>query len=275
MSSPSPLSTPVPWDLVSAAYADEVVPMFELFARDALRLAAPPPGARIVDVACGPGTLTLLAAQQGLRVDAIDFSPAMVERFEARRLTLGVTDVTVRIGDGQALPFEDGAYAAGFSMFGLMFFPDRARGFRELRRVLAPGARAVVSSWAPLEDNAVMAAMFGAVRETVAALLPQAPPPGGAAMPLSSVDECRAEMGAAFAGVEVHAITHVQRAASAADLWASITRTMAPFVLMRRNLGEERWAAVANAASAAIARAAGTGAVDLDLRAWLSVGVAR
>jgi len=49
--------------------------MFEVFAREALRLAAPPPGGRLVDVACGPGTVSVLAAQADHRVDALDFSP--------------------------------------------------------------------------------------------------------------------------------------------------------------------------------------------------------
>lgn len=42
-----PLATPEPWDLVADAYAVELVPQFELFANDALRLAALPAGARI------------------------------------------------------------------------------------------------------------------------------------------------------------------------------------------------------------------------------------
>jgi len=45
-----------------------------------------------------------------------------------------VTGVTAQVADGQALPFADGEFEAAFSMFGLMFFPDRAKGFAELRR---------------------------------------------------------------------------------------------------------------------------------------------
>ena len=58
--SPSPLATPEPWDLVAAGYTAEALPYFERFSRDALRLADLPAGARVVDVAAGPGTLSLL-----------------------------------------------------------------------------------------------------------------------------------------------------------------------------------------------------------------------
>ncbi len=264
----------MPWDLVSSAYTDEVVPAFEAYATDALRLASPPAGSRIVDVACGPGTLTMLAAKQGLRVDAIDFSPAMVERFEARRLTLGVSDVTVRVGDGQELPFADRAYAAAFSMFGLMFFPDRARGFRELARVLEPGARAVISSWPSLDDNRVFEAMFDAIGETVSRLT-GAPPRAPVTMPLSTEALCREEMSASFDDVVVHRIVHTQTYASPDAMWASMARTTAPLVMMRRGLGEEVFTAVAEAARAAIARALGGGPAVMEMPAWVTVGVAR
>src|SRR5437763_1678380 len=177
----SPLASPMPWDLVAVAYEQDVVPMFEAFAREALRLAAPPSGSRIVDVACGPGTLSALAARDGLRVDAIDFSPQMLERLAARTLA----NVTARLGDGQALPYEAGTFAAGFSMFGLMFFPDRAKGFAELRRVLAPGARAVVASWIPIDEIPLMKAMFAAVYGALGK------PPAALPSVLSTLDQCR------------------------------------------------------------------------------------
>src|SRR5436190_855542 len=128
--SPSPLANPASWDLVSSAYAEEIVPVFEQYVRDALRLAAPPPGSRVVDVACGPGTLSFIAAQAGHPVDALDFSPQMIEKLEARKRATGAA-ITAVVGDGQALPYADATFGAAFSMFGLMFFPDRAAGFRE------------------------------------------------------------------------------------------------------------------------------------------------
>jgi ubiquinone/menaquinone biosynthesis C-methylase UbiE len=268
------MATPLPWDLVSGAYNEEVVPLFEHFARDALRLAAAPPGSRVVDVACGPGTLTFLATAAGHRVDALDFSPEMLSYLEARRVRESNDRVTAQLGDGQALPYADATFGAAFSMFGLMFFPDRAAGFRELRRVLVPGARAVVSSWPRLEDNPVFASMFAAIRTTLASILPPSAAQASAVeMPLSTEALCKAEMSAAFGDVVVHRIVHVQRSESAEDLWANLKRTMAPIVLMQKNLGE-KFAAVDAAAGAAIREAAGPGALEMQLPAWLSVGVA-
>src|SRR4029077_13952354 len=77
----SPLATAEPWDLVAAGYTAEALPYFEVFSRAALQAARLPSGARIVDVAAGPGTLSLLAAAAGARVSAIDLSEGMLAAF--------------------------------------------------------------------------------------------------------------------------------------------------------------------------------------------------
>jgi len=268
----SPMSTTAPWELVAHAYLAEVVPMFEPYVRDALALAKPATGGRIVDVACGPGTLAVIAADTGHVVDAIDFSPAMIKNLEAR---IGTRRITARVADGQALPFDAAIFDAAFSMFGLMFFPDRAKGFAELRRVLKPGARAVIATWTRLEDTPLFAAMFGALRETMSKLLgPKAPPNAAPDLPLTTPESCRAEMGHAFADVEVHRVPHNHRYASLDALWSSLERTMAPIALMKRNFGD-RWPVLAEAATTAMSAVAGTGPVELTMPGLLSVGVAR
>ena len=268
----SPLATPLPWNLVAPAYELEVMPEFEHYAREALKLAAPPPGSLVIDVACGPGTLALLAARQGLRAEAIDFAPAMIDRLDARVRRLGLTGVATRTGDGQALPYETGTFAAGFSLFGLMFFPDRAKGFAELRRVLAPGARAVVSSWpAPVP---AMAAMFSALREAMARASGQ-PPPDPVAPPLATEEACRAEMSASFSDVAVHRVSHTGTYESAAHLWQSFERSMALVALMRKSLGEERFRPVADAAREALTGVLGSGRAELEMPALLTLGTAR
>ena len=101
---PSPLATAEPWDLVAGEYAHEVVPIFETFAKEALRLANVAQGMRVVDVACGPGTLSFLAARAGAMVDAIDFSPRMIAELQRRAAIPGGDRVTARVGDGMVRP---------------------------------------------------------------------------------------------------------------------------------------------------------------------------
>lgn len=270
----SPLAVPMPWDLVAPAYAEEVVPLFEAFAREALRIVAPPAGSRIVDVACGPGTLAVVAAQAGHQVDAIDFAPAMIGGLTARTHALGITAIEPRVGDGQALPFANATFDAGFSMFGLMFFPDRAKGFAELRRVLRPGGKALVSSWCTLDDIPVFRAMMDAVRDAMFRAMGSPPPPPQPAGPLTTADECCGEMSASFADVEVHQVSTTQHAPSADAMWQNLVRTMAPIALMKKNLGV-RFAAVDQAARAAIRRVVGDGPASVTLTANFTVGTAR
>jgi len=275
MTSPAPLTTSLPWDLVASAYEIEVLPHLRVFSREALRLAGLPAGSRVADVACGPGTLALLAAGAGLTVEAIDFSPEMIDRLQ-RRLDAGrIQGVRAQLGDGQALPLADGACAGAFSLFGLMFFPDRLRGFAELRRILVPGARAVVSSWQPMERSPTLAAMFGALQEA----LPRAPTgPAPASTPsavLSTPNACRAEMGKSFSEVEVHPVSSAVEFPSADALWESMERTMVPVALMRQRLGQQAWAPVSGSVRETFGKTFGAGPVTLELNALLTVGVAR
>lgn len=270
----SPSASPTSWDLIAPAYTDELVTSFEEFARDALALAAPRTGSRIVDVACGPGSLAVLAARAGLVVDALDFSPAMIAQLD-QRIAAEKLAITSRVGDGQALPYADETFSAGFAMFALMFFPDRAKGLSELRRVLAPGARGVISTWTPLADTPAMDAMYAALRETLRTLMGEgAPRPGSGAMPLATADSCRAEMSSVFSQVEVHRVLHDQIFVSSDELWYSMVRTSVPLRLLRENLGEDRWRAVDEAARKASANVLGSGEARVTWTAWLSVGTA-
>jgi ubiquinone/menaquinone biosynthesis C-methylase UbiE len=260
----SPLGTPQPWDLVASAYTEDVAPIFELFARDALRFADVAAGDRVLDVATGPGTLALLAAARGARVSAVDFAPSMIAELEKR--AQGARDLDVRVADGQALPFADGAYDAAFSMFGLIFFPDRARGLAELHRVLRGGGRAVISSWAPFEGP------FATVLETLRELAPEASL-GAGPLPLSTPEEVTEEMSAAgFGEVIVHTVSHTVTAPSPASLWVVLQRSSAPLVLLRRALGEDRWAAISDGILARLESVYGTGSVPDAFTALLGVG---
>jgi SAM-dependent methyltransferase len=267
----SPLASPRPWDLVASDYAAEVVPIFEAFAANALELADVREGSRVVDVAAGPGTLSVLAARRGARVAALDFSSSMIEALRGRIRDEGLESIAVTHCDGMSLPFDDGAFEAGFSMFGLMFFPERDAGFRELHRVLVPGARAVVSSWVPYERLEMFTTIFSTLTTLTAG------PGGGApARPaaLSSQSACTEEMSAAgFRDVVVHEQTTQVRYASTSAMIDSIVRTNAPVKLMQSELGNG-WPNVERAWREALVAKLGDGPQTVEMIAYLTVGVA-
>lgn len=263
----SPLATPEPWNLVADAYTAELLPQFELFARDALRLAALPARPRIVDVATGPGTLALIAASAGATVSAIDFSPTMIANLQRRAAEAGITTIDARLGDGQVLPFVDNTYDGAFSMFGLMFFPDRARGLHELRRVLRPGGRVVVSSWAPFDGP------FALVMDSIRAMLPNLPFAQGKG-PLGEPEGFASELTAAgLREVMVDTVSHSLTAPSLSDCWGMIQRTTAPIVLLRHELGEQVWSEIARGVFERLRSTLGVGAIELSFTAYLGSGV--
>jgi ubiquinone/menaquinone biosynthesis C-methylase UbiE len=265
----SPMSLASTWDAVVDAYLEVNVPHLERYARDALRLCPVAPGARVLDVAAGPGTLALLAAPTASHVAAVDFAPAMVQALERRVRAAGVAHVQPMVADGQALPFGAATFDAAYSMFGLMFFPDRARGFAELARVLVPGGKAVVSSWAPMER----VPLFPALIEALATELPQfqGPPPPPA---LTRPEDYQLEMAPAGFTVEVHEVSHALENADLAGLWRDVQRLFPPVVLVARRLGAA-WAPVAERVQARLSERLGTGAQRHEMPAFIAVGTRR
>ena len=265
----SPLAAPGPWDLVAPAYSAELVPQFESYSREALQLAALAPSSRIVDVAAGPGTLSILAAQAGHTVAALDFSAKMIAALRSRVEAEGLASkIDAREGDGMALPYDDASFDAGFSMFGLIFFPDRDKGFRELLRVVKPGAPVVVSSWQPLDRIPFLHAAMGALSE----LLP--PPPNAPPYdpPLTTREKCVAEMSqAGFRDVVAHEVTFATPAASPADAWAFMQRTTAPIVLRKQALGE-KWDAVSKGVLERLTAKLGDAPRAMEMSAYLTIG---
>lgn len=263
-----PLALPTTWNLVADAYLARVAPHFERYAADALALAAPPPEAEILDVACGPGTLALLAARRVARVAAVDFSEEMIARLRDRAGLAAISNVDARVGDGRALGFPDRSFDAGFSMFGIFLFEGRAQGLRELRRVLRPGAPAVISSWITAERPRVLTTIRQVGFEEAGAGVPPDPA-------LGTADEMREELSAAgFGEVRVERSAHALGFESPDGVWDWVSRSLISLILLRNRLGEENFRPVAARIRKSMERELGSGPQRLEMPAWLGYGVA-
>ena len=260
----SPMAAAATWDTVAESYAEHVAPVLENYSREAMKLAGLAPASEIVDVAAGPGTLALMAAEQGHIVTAIDFSRSMIDRLRAASSAKKLR-IDAKVGDGQALELPADKFAAAFSMFGLIFFPSRARGFSELYRVLKPGGKAVVASWAPMEKLPFMSAVFGSLAE----LVPATPPP---ARVLETPETCKTEMGmAGFNEVTVEIATFAFESPSLAEYWAWFPSSCAPLAVLQKQLGAD-YAPLMQKLYARVEERLGKGALKVEMPALLTVG---
>lgn len=207
----SPLSVeqiPAGWDR-SASFYDAFVASFTAkYARDALDLTGVSAGQSVIDVAAGTGALAIAAAQRGAKVLATDFSRGMVEWMRDKGRALGLDGFEAAEMDGQALAVADATFDRAFSIFGLMFFPDRVKGFSELRRVLKPGGVAAVVTWTKPARMTVLSAFMDTLwRVLPDSALPPRPPPW---LPLAEPEGLVKEMMAGgFSHVRVHTVSHV------------------------------------------------------------------
>jgi ubiquinone/menaquinone biosynthesis C-methylase UbiE len=264
----NPLASPDPWTLVAEGYQESTRLYLELFSRSGLEWVDFDSNTEVVDVACGPGTTSLLLAPRVKRVACVDFSEGMIAQLRRNLTEAGVTNVDCVQADGQALPFGDGSFDLGVSMFGLMFFPSRPKGFAELHRVLRPGGQVLVSSWAPVEKSSAMQALFGALR----AADPTRPAPQTDITSLENPEVFERELrDAGFQDVRVEAVEHGLEAPSVEAFWQEIVRGAAPMALLRRKLGEPEWARQEQVALDHLRRTLGDSPPRLSSTAYVAV----
>ncbi|HZM34137.1 MAG TPA: methyltransferase domain-containing protein [Burkholderiales bacterium] len=112
-------------------------------AADLLEAARLQPGERVLDVACGTGVVTRLAAERvgaSGAVAGLDVNPAMLA--VARRESPGVRWYEA---SAESMPLPDASFDVVLCQMGLQFVADKLAALREIRRVLAPGGRALIS----------------------------------------------------------------------------------------------------------------------------------
>lgn len=139
---------------------------------------------RVLDVGCGVGQTTRLAARQAANghVVGIDLSAPMLSRARVRATTAGLANVTFEQGDAQVHPFKDSDFDVAISRGGVMFFTDLVAAFANIGRALRPGGR--LAFFGPQKPNP-----HGAYARATAALNPLLRKPSPASQGMMSLTD--------------------------------------------------------------------------------------
>ncbi len=149
------------------ASADERDRILAPVADALLNLAAPAPGRRVLDVGCGCGATSLLAATRvgdSGSVTGLDISAPMLEVARQRAAGAGVTNTSFVRADAQTHRFAPGSADLVISRFGTMFFSDPNVAFTNIATALTPEGRMCFATWQPLAANEWLAVPGEALR---------------------------------------------------------------------------------------------------------------
>src|SRR6476659_4867628 len=135
------------WDQESAAFDDEPdhglrdPAVRRAWAELLLPLLAP--ASRVADLGCGTGSLSVLLAEAGHRVDGVDLSPRMVQAATAKAAAAGVLATFVR-GDAAQPPLDAGSYDVVLARHVLWALPDPVAALRRWCALLRPAGTLVL-----------------------------------------------------------------------------------------------------------------------------------
>ncbi|QKK11073.1 MAG: methyltransferase domain-containing protein [Pseudomonadota bacterium] len=135
----------------------------EPLANDLIVAADLKPGEKVLDVACGTGVVTRLAAQQvcqGATVAGLDVNPGMLS--VARTVTPKDLAIDWYETSAEAMPLADASFDVVLCQMGLQFIPDKLKALKEIRRILKRGGRVILNLPGPTP------AIFVALAEALA-----------------------------------------------------------------------------------------------------------
>ena len=182
-------------------------------ARLAEQLAAYAP-ARVLEIAAGTGALTRAVLAQlpaTSQIVATDLNPAMLQRAAA---TISDSRVSFQPADAVSLPFDDQSFDCVLCQFGVMFFPDKVKGYAEARRVLHTDGAFLFNTWDSVANNHFVKVANAAL----VARFPDDPPVFMARTPHGYHDPARirADLAkAGFSAVDIVPHDHMATASSA------------------------------------------------------------
>jgi ubiquinone/menaquinone biosynthesis C-methylase UbiE len=163
----------------AASYEKYGAKTFQAYAQPLLDGAGLKPGQHVLDVACGPGILSLMVAPlvgNDGSVMGIDLAPGMVELAKKKAHEAGLTSVTFREADAEDLPFQDDSFDVVLCNHGLVHTTDRAKAMREMWRVIKRGGIVAISTWSTPDRSLTLSIVAKAIaKHFPAAMVPGAP----------------------------------------------------------------------------------------------------
>ncbi|MEU9607403.1 class I SAM-dependent methyltransferase [Streptomyces sp. NPDC048057] len=250
------------WNAINANFD---LPLFDA--------AAVQDGDRVLDVGCGGGATTRLAAAAAGRGSAlgIDLSAPVLELAQARTAEAGITNASYVQGDAQVHPLEADAFDVAISRFGIMFFADPVAAFGNIASALRPGGRIAFLAAAEPAGNEWLMAL-----RSLGALLPTGDfgAPGGPGM-FSLADRDTAVSVLTSAGFQHVRAEHVR----AHGVWGRDAEEAADFLLcsgpgrhLLEDLGPGTRESVREVLTEQLRPYENSGALPLRSTGWLLTG---
>ena len=134
--------------------------MTALFARPLLDAVGCASGLQVLDVACGTGLVSSLAASIGAAATGVDFSAAMVAQSRKQYPLISFAEA-----DAENLPFPNGSFDRVVIGFGVHHFPNPQLAIAQAHRVLRTGGRLAFTVWAAT-DHALQQLLPDAIRQS-------------------------------------------------------------------------------------------------------------
>lgn len=190
--------------------------IFEGYAEDLAKRVVTQKPSRVLELAAGTGILTQRLRDllpDSCEIVATDLNEPMLEI--AREKTGNPESIVFRQADGTELPFADESFDLVACQFGVMFFPDKHRGYTEVLRVLEPGGMYLFNAWDSRQANPFSATAHAVIE----AMFPD-DPPGFYKVPFHyhDVEEIRRDVSAAgFQNVDIDRVAITSKIPSATD----------------------------------------------------------